>query len=73
MMSFQVTLMWGTYIQGASVIWVRSRENIQEMWPEIKSGKIALWCTAVDKEEGVIHSAGKEEADIDSSLSGDWQ
>ena len=32
------------YVQGASVIRVRSREDIQEMWSEIKSGKIALWC-----------------------------
>ena len=32
------------YVQGASVIRVRSRQDIKEMWPEIMKGKIVLWC-----------------------------
>ena len=32
------------YVQGASVIRVRSKQDIKEMWPEIIKGKIMLWC-----------------------------
>ena len=29
---------------GASVVRVRSKEDLVEMWEELRSGKIALWC-----------------------------
>ena len=32
------------YVQGASVIRVRSKQDIKEMWSEIIKGKIMLWC-----------------------------
>ena len=31
------------YVQGTSVIRVRSRQDFQEMWPEIVKGKVMLW------------------------------
>ena len=42
------------------MIWVRSRENIQEMWPEIKSGKIALWCDGLKKKSTVTLRAKRK-------------
>lgn len=44
------------YVQGTNVIRVRSRQDIQEMWPEVVKGKIMLWCDGL---RGNKTSAGR--------------
>ena len=32
------------YVEGSNVIRVRSEADLADMWPELKSGKVSVWC-----------------------------
>ena len=61
------------YIQGTNVIRVRSEADLAEMWPDLKSGKVSVWCDGLkhqSKTKGkrkLYYGDSDEEEDIYTS------